>query len=74
MYIYFIHLWLITFFVATDPHYPTELLRKPSFPPTIHYVHAYNYVLYVLSKEGDRQQFLWAKLKLVKLPFSTTHS
>ena len=37
----------------------------------MHYAYAYNYTLYLLSKEEDRQQLLRAKLKLVKIPTST---
>ena len=33
---------------------------------------AYNYTLYVLSEDGDRQQLLRAELNLVKFPTSTT--
>ena len=38
----------------------------------IHYAYAYNYTLYVFREEGDHQQLLRAKLKLVKFPTSIT--
>ena len=38
----------------------------------MHYTYAYRYIYYELSKEGDHQHLLRAKLKLVKYPTSTT--
>ena len=39
---------------------------------TLYMCCAYNYTLYVLSEDGDRQQLLRAELNLVKFPTSTT--